>query len=119
MLTRTIKVSIPPAFAVDHSDRDLPTGIKIEETKTGWTFKVTVEEYREWLSDARHYSDCAGQGWSMDGALGLQSSARATVKRLEALTMDFLIESDKFYLEDENYMVLVGDFPESSEGAAI
>jgi hypothetical protein len=82
----TTRICVPPCFAIDHEERELPTGKFIEETRKGRVYEVTPEEFREWLSDANYHSDCAGPGWNMyPQPIGLQSSARATVKRLTAI----------------------------------
>jgi hypothetical protein len=78
-------IDIPQCFAIDHDERDLPTGIEVKKTKRLITYRCTIEELQEWHSDAEFYSDCAGQGWCMDNAIGLQSSAKATVRRVEKL----------------------------------
>lgn len=83
----TMRISIPPLFAEDHCMRDLPIGVLVEQTKKGWVFDVTQEEFDEWFSDARHYSDCAGPGWDFGRykQLAMQASARATVVRFMKL----------------------------------
>ena len=86
-MTDTIIIDIPATFASDHYDRDLPSGTIVRQGDRVWRFRCTVEELNEWLSDAEYYSDCAGQGWCLGTrgeALGLQSSARATAKRIRA-----------------------------------
>jgi len=83
-ITKAWEVAIPRTFAQDHSDRDLATGDKVHENQSTITYRMDLETMRAWLSDARHYSDCAGQGWAMDNAHGLQKSAQATVRRIEA-----------------------------------
>jgi hypothetical protein len=80
------EVWIPACFAEDHSDRDLPCGEFLEAHKRkGRRYRCTPGELAEWKSDATYYSDCAGFGWDIEGALGMQSSARATVKRVSAV----------------------------------
>lgn len=76
----TYTVDIPEAFASDHYERELPTGERVKMTAKLWTFRCTVEELKEWASDADYYSDAV----SMMGPeyFGLQCSARATVKRV-------------------------------------
>ena len=82
----TYEVWIAACFALDHYERDLPCGELLEQHKRkGWLFRCTPGELAEWLSDATYYSDCAGFGWDFAGALGMQSSARATVKRVTAV----------------------------------
>lgn len=85
-MTDTYQIDIPACFARDHFERDLPTGECVKQTKRLWTFVCTRDEIDEWRSDADYYSDCAGQGWDMGpGAIGMQSSAQATVKRVDRL----------------------------------
>jgi hypothetical protein len=86
-MSKIYEVWIPACFALDHSERDLPCGELLEEHKRkGWLFRCTPGELAEWKSDATYYSDCAGFGWDMGSdALGMQSSARATVKRVSAV----------------------------------
>ena len=79
-------IDIPQCFAADHEARDLPTDIEVKKTKRLITYRCTIEELHEWRSDASYYSDCAGQGWDFgEGAIGMQSSAQATVRRVEKL----------------------------------
>lgn len=78
-------IDIPAKFASDHYERDLSSGTLIKRGRQIWTFECTEAELREWLEDAEHYSDCASAGWGMGReAVGLQASARATVKRVQA-----------------------------------
>jgi len=42
------------------------------------------EELQEWLSDARHYSDCDGPGWDFPGRRSMAKSARRTVELVTA-----------------------------------
>ena len=80
---QTYLIDIPKTFAIDHSDRDLPTGEYVKELARTIRYRCTAPELREWESDADYYSDCAGVGWDMGPhALGLQASARGTVKRV-------------------------------------
>tara|TARA_R100000664_G_scaffold34032_1_gene53565 strand:- start:10275 stop:10544 length:270 start_codon:yes stop_codon:yes gene_type:complete len=82
----TYTIDIPKTFAIDHSERDLPTGIRVKELKRTIRYECTAPELREWLSDAEYYSDCAGEGWDMgDDAIGLQASARGTAQRVRRL----------------------------------
>ena len=52
----------------------------------------------ELFSDAKYYSDCAGIGWDFPGKLGMQSSARATVKAIEKHIshLSFLDAKDRY-----------------------
>jgi hypothetical protein len=81
----TYLIDIPSAFANDHEERDLPTGERVKALARTVRYRCTRPELREWLSDAEFYFDCAGQGWSFDGSLGLQASARATAARVRLL----------------------------------
>lgn len=84
--TQTYEIDLPQCFAEDHYSRDLPSGELVRQTDKLWTFICTSPELREWRSDANHYSVCAGQGWDCGpSAIGLQSSAQATVKRIDKL----------------------------------
>ncbi len=92
---KTIDVCFPGTFAQDHMERDLPCGAFLGERSKGpagernpfLSFRCNKEELEEWLSDSQHYSDCASTGWNIGTrgrALGLQSSARATVSYVTA-----------------------------------
>ena len=79
-------LDVPPVFAADHDVvRCLPTGYSLGMHGRLWRYSCTMEELREWLSDAEHYSDCAGFGWDFPGRLGMQSSAQATAKRVRSV----------------------------------
>jgi hypothetical protein len=85
MTTNLIK--IPKAFYIDHIERDLDAPEIVK--RSARHFHVAANDpaaVAELLSDANHYSDCAGPGWCVgaearDG-IGLQSSARATAKAI-------------------------------------
>jgi hypothetical protein len=86
----TYRICIPPRFFQNHSERDSPPlGKIIERTKRGVVIECNKAEMEEWLSQAQIYSHCAGS--TIGGIpirqhnLGLQASARATVKRIELL----------------------------------
>ena len=81
----TYLIDIPQVFAIDHAERDLPTGEQVKVLARTIRYRCTAPELREWLSDAEHYSDCAGQGWDLGGALQLQASARGTAARVRLL----------------------------------
>ena len=82
----TYTIDIPKTFAVDHSDRDLPTGIRVKELARTIRYECTAPELREWLSDAAYHFDCHGEGWDIgDYGLGLQASARGTAQRVRRL----------------------------------
>jgi hypothetical protein len=84
----TYLIDIPQAFAIDHAERDLPTGEQVKALARTIRYRCTAPELREWLSDAEYYSDCAGQGWDLGGALQLQASARGTVGRVAKLFIE-------------------------------
>ena len=85
----TYLIDIPQVFAIDHAERDLPTGEQVKVLARTTRYRCTAPELREWLSDSEHYSDCAGRGWSLgDGAIGLQASARGTAKRIAKLMIE-------------------------------
>ena len=76
-------IGVPRCFAIDHEERDLPCGEFSFEKQHLRYYHMTRAECLEWLSDADHYSDCVGNGWDIGPqAIGLQSSARATAKRM-------------------------------------
>lgn len=85
---RSYLIDIPKCFAIDHAERDLPTGEQVKVLARTIRYRCTAPELREWVSDAEYYSDCTGQGWSMEGAIGVQNSARATVKRIAKIFID-------------------------------
>lgn len=81
-----IAYTIPRVFFDDHIGRDLPPydyeGV-VKKDKSTYTILLTPDEVSELLSDADHYSSVVW--WAEDGSyFGLQSSARATVKRIKA-----------------------------------
>ena len=90
----TYLIDIPQVFAIDHAERDLPTGEQVKVLARTIRYRCTAPELREWLSDAEYYSDCAGQGWDLGGALQLQASARGTVGRVAKLFIAHGISRD-------------------------
>jgi hypothetical protein len=83
---RSFEISIPRIFAVDHDERDLPTGLELKSGPRVITYLCDEAEIREWRSDAVHYSDCGGFGWDMDQPFAgqLKRSALATIRRIDA-----------------------------------
>jgi hypothetical protein len=84
---------VPRAFFDDHINRELPPfdagtcslpdGVIVKTTRSTYTVLLTTDEMAELWSDADYYSDIVKM--SEDNSyLGLQTSARATVKRLQA-----------------------------------
>lgn len=85
-MTTAYVIDVPATFASDHVDRELPSGELIKSTDKLWTFVCNENELIEWYSDADYYSDPAivasMRSSCGPGIIGLQSSARATLKRL-------------------------------------
>jgi hypothetical protein len=82
MISETFCVSIPRAFYADHMHRDLPGGVIEDWSATRFNVRMDMETLDELLSDAEFYSECVrdmGRDY-----IGLQSSARATVKALRS-----------------------------------
>lgn len=76
------EIWLPRKFLIDHMERDLPYGEIINDGKRGFLVRCNDDELAELLSDADYYSDCASPGWDITNALAIQSSARATVQRI-------------------------------------
>ncbi len=80
-------VTLPKRFWEDHVDRacwldrDEYDGSYGKDVGRHYEVDLTDRDIAELLSDARHYSDYAT--WGHPEGIGLQSSARAIVKRLE------------------------------------
>lgn len=88
-----MKIKLPPVFYWDHVARDLPGGQLLRETKSFVEVELSEEDARELLDDAEYYADPATVREMLaespgGAALGLQSSARATVKRLRVALGD-------------------------------
>ncbi len=78
-------IRIPKKFYDDHIGRDCEAPPVVKETKRHYYIdSAPCDAMEDLYSDALHYCDCASNGWSFDGALGLQSSAQATVRALTA-----------------------------------
>lgn len=79
-------VKIPKTFYDDHRDRDLPAPPVLRKLARHYVVDAAHPDARELLNDATHYSDvCEWAG--APGAspyIGLQASARATVRALRA-----------------------------------
>lgn len=78
-LTDRVTYRLPPAFYDDHVARELPAGVELRRTRSHVYVALSAAERDELLDDARFY---VTDGKYMDGAFGLTSSARATVKAL-------------------------------------
>jgi hypothetical protein len=77
----TVQVTVPPTFYDDHVARDLPAGVEVKRTSRGVVVDLTPDELAELRSDAVHYSNAVRDMGS--DFIGLQSSARATVRALD------------------------------------
>lgn len=77
---------VPKAFVLDHINRDLnDESIIIRSTKSHCYIEVTDEQRDALLSDAEFYSDASYVIGAMGiGYAGISSSARATVRALQA-----------------------------------
>ena len=87
---------LPPRFWIDHVDRGLRCGDSPDcplrdqhetedygiPTSKGYRVELTDTDAKELLNDARHYSNYTT--WGSHEGIGLQSSARATVDRLNS-----------------------------------
>jgi len=84
---------VPRAFFDDHINRELapfdpathslPEGVIIKTARSTYTVMLTDDEAGELWSDADYYSAIVSMSGD-NSDLGLQTSARATVKRLQA-----------------------------------
>lgn len=83
----TVTLVVPERFLFDHFDRDLGEGIDVVKClSAGVRVTATGAALNELCSDAWHYSDCVG--WANEPQmLGLQMSAKATVRRLEPILL--------------------------------
>lgn len=79
-----ITVRLPHAFYNDHADRALPSGRIERQTKAHLYVALDGPAFRDLWSDAKHYA-WLGTAELGQGFFGLVSSARATVKVLEAI----------------------------------
>lgn len=75
-------VTVPPVFHTDRHERDLPVGETITKTSRGVTIRIPVEDAREYLNDAEHYSHPNGPD---DCDRGVKASARASLAPLRAV----------------------------------
>lgn len=79
---RTYTITMGPAFYEDHISRECIEGRLIKQTKKAVTVEFDACGIADLLSDARYYSDCVSEmGPEM---LGVQTSARAVVKKIRA-----------------------------------
>lgn len=80
--TDTIVIELPPVFYDDHVDRALPAGTLVGANRNGYKIRCTEEELREIYSDAKYYAWLGTQELGRE-YMGLVSSARATVRRID------------------------------------
>jgi len=108
MTTTTVTLDLPPTFYDDHVSRDLPAGTEIKRTQRYVRVELTREAYDDLLSDARHYSE-PDPSWTIRydaHLLAISRSARATVKRLEAIEPpDGTIVIDEVFDDDDPEIV--------------
>jgi hypothetical protein len=78
--TVTHRLALPTVFYWDHSDRDLPSGKYLGSLVGLGLIECDQDTLEELLSDARYYASPHGPD---QACIGLKSSARATVKRIE------------------------------------
>lgn len=78
-----VVVDLPQRFYDDHVSRDLPAGCFEKRLARKHRIALDRDSYDELLDDARHYAD-PGMGFASEEP-GLVASARATVRRLEAV----------------------------------
>lgn len=80
-MTKANLIALPRTFWNDRKERDLPMPKAIGWSKTQVTVDVADPVLADYLEDAKYYSDIVSM--SGDKAyMGLQSSARATVKKI-------------------------------------
>jgi hypothetical protein len=77
-----VRVRIPKIFYNDHRDRDLPSPVVVNESKSHYWIDASDPDISELLSDATYYSTSVGWSEQWDSIRGLVYSARATVKAL-------------------------------------
>lgn len=84
----TVRVVLPPAFYYDRLSRGLPCGERVKETKSSVTLdldRLSLDDYR---SDADYYVTQFKAGAFCDpGMIGLASSARASLRKLDGLVI--------------------------------
>ena len=79
--TDTILIELPSAF-YDDLIGDGPGGTIVSASRSGYKIRCTEEELQEIYSDAKHYAWLGTQELGREG-IGLVSSARATVRRID------------------------------------
>jgi hypothetical protein len=77
-----VTIRIPKIFYNDHRDRDLPSPVVVNESKSHYWIDASDHDISELLSDATYYSTSVGWSEQWDSIRGLVYSARATVKAL-------------------------------------
>jgi hypothetical protein len=77
-----IRLIVPARFYDDHLGRDLPSGSELRRSRAGVTVDLDREGWDDLLDDAQFYVDMGVSEFG-SGCLGLISSARATVLRMQ------------------------------------
>lgn len=75
-------ITLPRIFAEDHINRECASGILVRETKRTMTFEMGNDDFEDWLSDARYYSDA--YGFDFEDQRRVCRSAKRCVEILEA-----------------------------------
>jgi hypothetical protein len=76
---RRIRIRLPPCYALDRWERDLPMGEIIQRDHRKWLLDVTRTELDDIKDDANHY---ANEGMD-EVSSKLVASAKAALKRIE------------------------------------
>ena len=76
--------NIPKTFYNDHSERGLPSPTVVTATKRHYRIRLADTATAELLDDARHYASDAIDTKASPHLMGLKSSARSTVRAIEA-----------------------------------
>jgi hypothetical protein len=80
-----VVVTLPKRFYEDHVGRDLPAGTLVAENPQSVTVSLDAAGWDDLVADAKHYVT-GFDGEPMRNYVGLISSARATLKRLSAVS---------------------------------
>jgi hypothetical protein len=75
-------IRLPWRFYRDHEERALPSGVVVKQSAAHVLVACTDDELAEIESDARFYAD--EHGPDGEGLSGIKSSARATIRAIEA-----------------------------------
>lgn len=80
-----VVVTLPRKFYEDHVGRDLPSGTVVTENRQSVTVSLDAAGWDDLVADAKHYVT-GFDGDPLRDYIGLISSARATLKRLHAVS---------------------------------